>query len=67
VLLDHVVGAGKTGTMFMGAMEPCRLGLVRQPDACAAVRSSLPTGWQHAPVAMSAERRTSLFISFGND
>ena len=31
VLLDHVVGAGKTGTMFMGAMELRRLGLVRQP------------------------------------
>ena len=31
VLLDHVVGAGKTGTMFMAAMELKRLGLVRQP------------------------------------
>lgn len=31
VLLDHVVGAGKSGTMFMGAMELKRLGLVRQP------------------------------------
>ncbi len=31
VLLDHVVGAGKTGTMFMGAMELKRLGLVKQP------------------------------------
>lgn len=31
VLLDHVVGAGKTGTMFMAAMELRRLGLVRQP------------------------------------
>lgn len=31
VLLDHVVGAGKTGTMFMAAMEMRRLGLVRQP------------------------------------
>ncbi|WP_278314993.1 DEAD/DEAH box helicase family protein [Lolliginicoccus levis] len=31
VLLDHVVGAGKTGTMFMGAMELKRLGLAQQP------------------------------------
>ncbi len=31
VLLDHVVGAGKTGTMFMSAMELKRRGLVRQP------------------------------------
>lgn len=31
VLLDHVVGAGKTGTMLMGAMELKRLGLVNQP------------------------------------
>ena len=31
VLLDHVVGAGKTGSMFMGAMELRRRGLVRQP------------------------------------
>ncbi len=31
VLLDHVVGAGKTGTMFMAAMELRRLGLVQQP------------------------------------
>jgi len=31
VLLDHVVGAGKTGTMLMGAMELKRLGLVSQP------------------------------------
>ena len=31
VLLDHVVGAGKTGSMVMGAMELRRLGLVRQP------------------------------------
>ena len=30
-LLDHVVGSGKSGTMFMGAMELKRLGLVRQP------------------------------------
>ncbi|NMD58313.1 helicase-related protein [Tsukamurella columbiensis] len=30
-LLDHVVGAGKTGSMFMGAMELRRRGLVRQP------------------------------------
>ena len=30
-LLDHVVGAGKTGTMLMAAMELRRLGLVRQP------------------------------------
>lgn len=30
-LLDHVVGAGKTGTMIMAAMELRRLGLVRQP------------------------------------
>ncbi|UOG23756.1 DEAD/DEAH box helicase family protein (plasmid) [Gordonia amicalis] len=31
VLLDHVVGAGKTGTMFMTAMELKRRGLVKQP------------------------------------
>ena len=31
VLLDHCVGAGKSGTMFMGAMELKRLGLVKQP------------------------------------
>ena len=31
VLLNHVVGAGKTGTMLMGAMELKRLGLVNQP------------------------------------
>lgn len=31
VLLNHVVGAGKTGTMLMGAMELKRLGLVKQP------------------------------------
>ncbi|WP_457142380.1 AAA family ATPase [Mycobacterium sp. URHB0021] len=31
VLLDHVVGAGKSGTIFMSAMELKRLGLVRQP------------------------------------
>ena len=31
VLLDHVVGAGKSGTMFLAAMELKRLGLVRQP------------------------------------
>ncbi|WP_296388115.1 DEAD/DEAH box helicase family protein [Williamsia sp.] len=31
VLLDHVVGAGKTGTMFMAAMELKRRGLVSQP------------------------------------
>jgi N12 class adenine-specific DNA methylase len=31
VLLDHVVGAGKTGTMFIAAMELKRLGLARQP------------------------------------
>ncbi len=31
VLLDHVVGSGKTGTMIMGAMELRRLGLARQP------------------------------------
>ncbi len=31
VLLDHVVGAGKTGTMFMSAMELKRRGLVKQP------------------------------------
>ncbi|TXI52500.1 DEAD/DEAH box helicase family protein [Mycolicibacter arupensis] len=30
-LLDHVVGAGKTGTMLMAAIELRRLGLVRQP------------------------------------
>ncbi|MDY6811625.1 MAG: DEAD/DEAH box helicase family protein, partial [Actinomycetota bacterium] len=31
VLLDHVVGAGKTGTMFMTAMELKRRGLIQQP------------------------------------
>ncbi len=31
VLLDHVVGAGKTGSMFMAAAELKRRGLVRQP------------------------------------
>lgn len=31
VLLDHVVGAGKTGTMLMGAMELRRMGMSRQP------------------------------------
>lgn len=31
VLLNHVVGAGKTGTMIMGAMELKRLGKVSQP------------------------------------
>ncbi|WP_426722032.1 DEAD/DEAH box helicase family protein [Corynebacterium auriscanis] len=31
VLLNHVVGAGKTGTMIMGAMELKRLGKVNQP------------------------------------
>ncbi len=31
VLLDHTVGAGKSGTMFMAAMELRRLGLVKQP------------------------------------
>lgn len=31
VLLDHVVGAGKTGTMFMAAIELKRRGLVSQP------------------------------------
>lgn len=31
VLLDHVVGAGKTGTMFMAAMELKRRGVVSQP------------------------------------
>ena len=31
VLLDHVVGAGKTGSMRMGAMELKRRGLVAQP------------------------------------
>lgn len=30
-LLDHVVGAGKSGSMIMSAMELRRLGLVRQP------------------------------------
>lgn len=30
-LLDHVVGAGKTGSMIMAAMELRRLGFVRQP------------------------------------
>ena len=31
VLLDHVVGAGKSGTMFMAAMELKRLGVVAKP------------------------------------
>lgn len=31
VLLNHVVGAGKTGSMIMGAMELRRLGLVSKP------------------------------------
>lgn len=31
VLLDHVVGAGKTGTILMGAMELKRLGLADKP------------------------------------
>lgn len=31
VLLDHVVGAGKTGSMLMGANELRRLGLCKQP------------------------------------
>ncbi|WP_241259758.1 helicase-related protein [Rhodococcus sp. KRD197] len=31
VLLDHVVGAGKTGTILMGAMELGRLGLADKP------------------------------------
>lgn len=31
VLLDHVVGAGKSGSMFMGANELRRLGLCTQP------------------------------------
>ncbi len=31
VLLDHVVGAGKTGTMIMAAMELRRMGKARQP------------------------------------
>lgn len=31
VLLDHAVGAGKTGTMVMAGMEMRRLGLIRQP------------------------------------
>jgi N12 class adenine-specific DNA methylase len=31
VLLDHTVGAGKSGSMFMAAMELRRLGLVQQP------------------------------------
>jgi N12 class adenine-specific DNA methylase/SAM-dependent methyltransferase len=31
VLLDHVVGAGKTGVMLMGAMELKRLGLADKP------------------------------------
>lgn len=30
-LLNHVVGAGKTGSMLMGAMELKRLGIARQP------------------------------------
>lgn len=31
VLLNHVVGAGKTGSMLMGAMEVKRLGIAEQP------------------------------------
>lgn len=31
VLLNHVVGAGKTGSMLMGAMELKRLGVAKQP------------------------------------
>ena len=31
VLLDHIVGAGKTGTMIMGAMELRRTGIARKP------------------------------------
>jgi N12 class adenine-specific DNA methylase len=31
VLLDHIVGAGKTGALVLGALELRRLGLVRQP------------------------------------
>ncbi|MDJ0362757.1 helicase-related protein [Rhodococcus sp. H29-C3] len=31
VMLDHVVGAGKTGTILMGAMELKRLGLADKP------------------------------------
>lgn len=31
VLLDHVVGAGKTGSMIMGAMELRRTGLAKKP------------------------------------
>ena len=31
VLLNHVVGAGKTGSMLMGAMELKRLGIANQP------------------------------------
>ena len=31
VLLDHVVGAGKTGTMVMGAMELRRTGIANKP------------------------------------
>lgn len=31
VLLNHVVGAGKTGSMLMGAAELRRLGLAKQP------------------------------------
>lgn len=31
VLLNHVVGAGKTGSMIMGAMELKRLGIANQP------------------------------------
>ena len=31
VLLNHVVGAGKTGSMLMGAMELKRLGVATQP------------------------------------
>jgi N12 class adenine-specific DNA methylase len=30
-LLDHVVGAGRTGTMLMADMELRRFGVVRQP------------------------------------
>ncbi|MBF0808455.1 DEAD/DEAH box helicase family protein [Rothia nasimurium] len=31
VLLDHVVGAGKTGSMIMGALELKRRGMIQQP------------------------------------
>jgi len=44
VLLDHVVGAGKTGVMFMGAMELRRLGLARQPGSWSPTTSSSRSG-----------------------